>query len=109
VVHYGAKYIYDGVITECLPVMAEGGRVRISIGFPEEIYQKLEEIAKRQHRPIGSVILEACDHFLNERETREAVLVAEQSSEYKVLIKRLREDLGLPPDSLHSPERRDPD
>jgi metal-responsive CopG/Arc/MetJ family transcriptional regulator len=81
----------------------------LSISFPDDLWGRLEQVAEKQHRSIPSVILEACDHFLNERETREAVLVAEQSSEYKVLIKRLREDLGLPPDSLHSPERRDPD
>lgn len=77
--------------------MAEGGKVRISVGLPDDIYEKLAEIAKKHHRTVASVVVEACDRFLKESETREAVLIAEQSEDYKAILKKLREDLGLPP------------
>lgn len=67
---YGAKYIYDGEATRYLPEMAEGGKVRISVGFPDDIYEKLAEIAKKHHRTVASVVVKACDRFLKESETR---------------------------------------
>lgn len=70
---------------------------RLSISFPEDIWEKLEQISERQHRSIPSVIVEACDRFLKESETRESVLIAEQSADYKAILKKIREDLGLPP------------
>lgn len=42
----------------------ESDRVRLSVGFPASIYSGLEAVAKRQHRPISSVVLEACELFL---------------------------------------------
>jgi len=80
--------------------MAEGGKIRLSVSFPENIYEKLEQIATKHHRPIGSVVVEACDFFVNEKPVLEAEAIARESPEYRAILVKLREDLGIPPQPL---------
>lgn len=70
--------------------------MRLTVTIPDDIYEKLDYIAKKQHRPIGSVVVEACDIFINREPVQEAIRVAIESEQYEELIARLKKDLGLP-------------
>ena len=62
--------------------------------IPIDIHEKLEAIAISEHRSLGSVIVQACDHYLKRREA--APEVCETSPEYQALLNRLKKDLNRP-------------
>lgn len=69
--------------------------IRVSIRFPPDVYGKLDELAKKEHRSIHSLVLEACDIFVNETAVRRAAAIAESSPEYQAILGRLKKDLGF--------------
>jgi len=59
--------------------------------IPDDIYEKLEEIASSEHRSIGSVIVHACDNFIKVRSKKSNIAL---SPEYQALLEQLKKDLG---------------
>lgn len=70
----------------------EGERVRLSVGFPVSIYTGLETVAKRQHRPISSVVLEACELFLEGGVKREVLEFLGSPEGRKLILNLVREE-----------------
>ena len=68
------------------------GVIRVTASIPEDIYDKLELIAVSEHRSLGSVIVQACDHYTRIRENRPEGYAS--SPEYLALLEQLKKDLG---------------
>jgi len=67
--------------------MDEKDVVRITISFPKALHQILDTHAKKQYRSINSLVLEACDQYLQAK-------AGATSPEYIAFIEQLKKDLG---------------
>ncbi len=67
---------------------------RQSVSFPLDVYEKVEKIAEDEHRPVNSVIVQACDFFAKYRSVVERRYEVIQRDDYQELLERLRKDLG---------------
>lgn len=49
------------------PMPAEGATVRATISFPSEIYQTLEEIARKKKVSLAWVVREASEQYISDK------------------------------------------
>jgi metal-responsive CopG/Arc/MetJ family transcriptional regulator len=62
--------------------------IRITISFPKALHHIMDNHAKKQYRSINSLVLEACDHYLQQK-------LGDNSPEYLAFVGQLKKDLGL--------------
>ena len=72
----------------------KGATRRVSLRLPESMVERLEEIAG-PYRGLNSVIAEALAEYLDSCRLRDLERVAQNSEEYKILLEKIRRDLGL--------------
>ena len=72
----------------------KGATRRVSLRLPASMVERLEEIAG-PYRGLNSVIAEAIAEYIDSCRMRDLERVAQDSEEYKILLEKIREDLGL--------------
>jgi metal-responsive CopG/Arc/MetJ family transcriptional regulator len=69
----------------------QGEPIRHSISFPQELYDELKEISRKQYRSLTSIVLEACDYYVSGRLHDETIRYL-KSEEGRKLIKKILEE-----------------
>lgn len=62
---------------------------RLTITFPEDLWEKIDGLAKKEKRSVPNLIIKVFDDLFQEEPVKKAQEVAEQSPEYKTIIERL--------------------